>query len=206
MPLSDLSFKLYTDAALTIPFSGLLQLIHQSSLSDNPQIIGPLYFGSTNSLNQLQANSDPGVDQITLSVVDLLAEWEPSHVYTTGILRQPTTPNGFKYRVTSAGTSSASEPTWPVVGIGSTVSDGSVTWTFVGAHHPTTEITLGLTEADLATNTPGAPLDLGVTILGGVANAVEIWLKKVNTVTTPGDNTGFPEHGVDINSVIETVI
>lgn len=205
MALSDLSFKLYNDAALTLPFSGLLSFIHQSNLSDNPQDI-QLWFGSTNALNQLQANSDPGVDQITLSVVDLLAVWQSLHVYTLGTLRQPTVSNGFKYRVTTAGTSGVTEPTWPVVGIGSTVADGSVTWTFVGAHHPQTEIILALNSADLATNTPGAPLNLGVTILGGVANAVEIWLRKVNTVTTPGDNTGFPEHGVNINEVIETVI
>lgn len=205
MALADLSFKIYEDAALTIPFSGTLQILHRSDLSDNPQDF-QFWFGSTNALNQLQAASNPGVDQITLTPTDTLAPWVASTVYSLGTLRQPTTPNGFRYRVTTAGTSAGSEPTWPTGAIGSTVIDGSVVWTQESAHHEISELKLALTQAGLAAATPGAPLDLGATILGGVANAVEFWLRKTNAVTTIGDNTGFHEHGLFINEVIETVI
>lgn len=206
MALEDLSFKIYEDAALTIPFSGLLQILHRSDLSDNPQDF-QFWFGSTVDANQLQAASNPGVDEITLTPTDTLAEWVANTAYSLGALRQPTTPNGFRYRVTTAGTSHATtEPTWPTGAIGSTIADGTVVWTLESEHHETTELKLALTQGGLAAATPGAPLDLGTTILGGVANAVEFWLRKTNAVTTVGDNTGFGEHGIFINEVIETVI
>lgn len=208
MALADLSFKLYTDAGLTTPagLPYLLQLLHNSDLSDNPQDISNLWFGSTNAANQLQDAVSPGVDPIMLSVIDTLPIWIASTVYTLGTLRQPILSNGFRYRVTTAGTSAGTEPTWPTVGLGSTVTDGTVVWTLESAHHGASEITLALNAPDLATNTPGDPLNIGTTILGGVANAVQIFLRKVNAVTTVGSNTGYAEHGITISSVIETVI
>lgn len=206
MALNDLSFKLYTDAGLTTPFSGLYQLLHQTDLSDNPQDF-QLWFGSTNTLNQVQATSDPGVDQITLTPTDTLAEWDTATVYATGYLIQPTTPNGLKYRATVGGTSHATtEPTWPTVGIGSTVTDGTVTWALVGAHHPITELKLALTAGGLPGATGGAALNLGTTIEGGVAEAVEVNLRVTNTVTTVGSNTGYHEIGVFVNNITETEI
>lgn len=57
--------------------------------------------------------------------------WAASTAYTTGRIVRPTTGNGFLYRSTGAGTSAASEPTWPTT-IGATVVDNGVTWTCVG--------------------------------------------------------------------------
>lgn len=206
MALADLSFKLYTDSGLTTPFSGLYQLLHQTDLSDNPQDF-QLWFGSTNSLNHVQATSDPGVDQITLTPTDTLPEWDNATPYTVGYLVQPTTPNGLKYRCTIAGTSHATtEPTWPTVGIGSTVTDGTVTWTLVGAHHPITEVKLALTSGGLPGATGGAALNLGTVIDGGSANAVEVNLRVTNTVTTVGSNTGYHEIGIFVNNITETEI
>jgi hypothetical protein len=206
MALADLSFKLYTDAALTTLAAPILQILHINDLSDNPQDF-QFWFGSTDATHQLQAASNPGVAQITLTPTDTLAEWTAATVYAVGALRGPTTPNGFRYRVTTGGTSHATtEPTWPTGAIGSTVVDGSVVWTLESQHHETTEIKLALTQGALAAATPGAALNLGATILGGVANAVEFWLRKTNAVTTVGDNTGFAEHGIFINEVIETII
>lgn len=63
-------------------------------------------------------------------------EWAASTAYTAikegdrkvGDRVKPTSPNGRWYACTTAGTSGASEPSWPTT-IGATVSDGTVTWT-----------------------------------------------------------------------------
>lgn len=52
-----------------------------------------------------------------------------STAYAVDDMVLPTTPNGFKYRGT-AGTSSGTEPTWPVV-LGDTVADNDITWTCI---------------------------------------------------------------------------
>lgn len=54
--------------------------------------------------------------------------WVTATAYALGDVRRPTTSNGHVYRVTTAGTSGAAEPVWPTAA-GSTVVDGTVTWT-----------------------------------------------------------------------------
>ena len=46
---------------------------------------------------------------------------------TSGTVRKPTTPNGFIYRCTVAGTTGGVEPVWPTT-TGATVTDNTVTW------------------------------------------------------------------------------
>lgn len=58
-------------------------------------------------------------------------QWAASTAQAVGAIVRPTTGNGYVYRATAAGTSAASEPTWPTV-IGATVVDSGVTWTCVG--------------------------------------------------------------------------
>lgn len=205
MALSDLSFKLYTDTGLTSEFNGLYQLIHETDLSDGDQDF-TLYLGSAIANRQLEANSNPGVDDITLTPTNTLAEWAGTTAYTLGNMLEPTTPNTFVYRCTTAGTSDGSEPTWPTGAIGDTVADGTVVWTLVGKRHEITEITLALSEAALDTNVPGDPLDIGTTITSGAANDVEIWVRVTNAVATVQTNTGYPNIGVYINTVVETEV
>ncbi len=206
MALSDLSFKFYTDSGLSSAFGGLLQVLHYTDLSDNPQDF-TLYFGSTNSTRRLEANSNPGVDQITLTPTDALEDWDTATAYALGDLVEPTTPNGLVYKCTTAGTSHASvEPTWPTVGIGSTVADGTCVWTLQGDRHELTEITLALDSGDLGTNTPGDPLDIGTQLDGGTGNAIPIYIRVTNAVTTVRNNTDDPELTVNINEVVETEI
>ena len=54
--------------------------------------------------------------------------WAASTAYTLGAFVHATTFNGFRYECTTAGTSGATEPTWPVVE-GATVEDGTAVWT-----------------------------------------------------------------------------
>jgi hypothetical protein len=59
--------------------------------------------------------------------------WAASTVYTVNAARVPSVNNGHYYTVTTAGTSGATEPTWPTASAG-TVVDGTVTWTERGAY------------------------------------------------------------------------
>lgn len=153
----------------------------------------------------LKATSNPGVDQITITPTYLIDDWVASTAYALGDVVIPTTPDGYRYECTTAGTSDSTEPSWPGAGIGSTVADNTVVWTLVAEDRPTTEITLALTEAALDTNTPGAALNLGTSIDSLEANAVEIWIRVDNTITTVSDTFGTPELGLNINNVTESV-
>ncbi len=70
------------------------------------------------------------------SYVGAARAWTAGAAHAAGDLVWPTTPNGHAYRATSAGTSGATEPAWPVPvlptaspGSGPTVADGTVVWT-----------------------------------------------------------------------------
>lgn len=103
----------------------------------------------------LYADSDPGT--ITVQLDDIIAckasssadsltlssligkvwnlSWEASTAYASNDIRKPTQPNrnGYRYKVTAGGggSSGGSEPTWPTE-IGTTVTDGALTWTCEG--------------------------------------------------------------------------
>jgi len=57
--------------------------------------------------------------------------WAATTAYTLTTKRAPLTRNGHVYEVTTAGTSGASEPTWPTTA-GGTVVDGTVHWAEAG--------------------------------------------------------------------------
>jgi len=208
MSLSDLTFKLYTDATLLSPFSGSYSLTHKTDLSDNPQDF-VLYFGSlgSNGLDTedriLQASSSPGVAQISLTPTDTLDEWTVATAYSLGDCVEPTVGNGKRYQATVGGTSHATtEPTWPT-SLGSTVVDNTVTWTCVGDSHLTTEIKLATTSGGLAGASAGAALNLGTVLTSGTGNVQEVHMRVTNAVTVASDNTGFPEIAIYINGVVE---
>ena len=111
-----MSFNLYSDAALTtLAPLRLLQLAEVAPAA----VTGVMYLGSTNAAETLEAESDPGVDDLVLSVVDADA--------------------------------------------------------LTGA--AATAVKLALSSGGLVSATGGAPLNLGVTVLGGVANALPIHYK-----------------------------
>jgi len=98
--------------------------VYASSLSS----IRPIYYHGTDSERYMSfyVNTDGSI------CCDVYNSPTTAWVGTTAITLNdavvPVTPNGFFYECTSAGTTAASEPTWPTV-IGDTVVDGSVTWT-----------------------------------------------------------------------------
>jgi len=61
------------------------------------------------------------------------APWLASRVVATGQRFMPTIPNGFIYEAEIGGSTSAVQPTWPIV-VGGTVMDGAVTWECVGGY------------------------------------------------------------------------
>lgn len=206
MAFTGSSFNLWNDTALTSAFSGTLTLVHQTSLSDNPQDF-TLYLGSVLTNRQLQAASSPGVDSITLTPTDILPVWAVATAYIVGDKVQPIAGNGFVYKCTVAGTSNATtEPTWPVTTIGTTVTDGTCTWELNSAHHATTEIKLALSSGGLATATAGAALNVATTISGGASNDVAIYIRVTNAVTNVSNNTGNEEIALNINSCIESEV
>lgn len=79
-----------------------------------------------------QSTVDPsGLSSVDAEVAQYLKlrdgrSWEATAAYVLGECVDPGTWGGNRYKVTTAGTSASSEPTWPGSG---TVSDGSVVWT-----------------------------------------------------------------------------
>lgn len=54
--------------------------------------------------------------------------WAASTAYQLNQYLTPTTPNGYTYVATTAGTSGTTQPTWPTT-VGTTVTDGTAVWT-----------------------------------------------------------------------------
>src|ERR1041385_6647191 len=75
----------------------------------------------------LECGVEPGYFEPALYPV-----WESNHLYVVGDIITPTTRNSHIYRVTTAGTSGSTEPTFPTSSAATVVS-GQVTFTEYGA-------------------------------------------------------------------------
>lgn len=192
-----LSLQWYTDAGLTAlasPFA----ITHLVDGSNDPQDF-VFYLGSNNSSNKFEAQSNPGVDQIAVSIVNATPLWQASTAYVLDDEVRTTAKNGFKYKATVAGTTGASEPTWPTT-VGNTVVDGTVTWQNIGPIHESTEVKLALTQGGLGSAVAGDPLDVGTQITGGTANAVPIYVRVDDDTEALASDT---ELSLETNTVIE---
>lgn len=83
--------------------------------------------------NILACKASSSADSLTLHSLIGKAhnlKWAASTAYSVGDIRKPTNPNrnGFAYRCSTAGTTGASEPTWPQE-LTKTVTDGTAVWT-----------------------------------------------------------------------------
>jgi len=73
----------------------------------------------------------PGFAPASVTVTDYGTVWAATTAYSTGVFVQPATANGYYYKATTGGTSGGSAPAFPTT-LGTTVSDGTVTWTCWG--------------------------------------------------------------------------
>ena len=82
---------------------------------------------------------DPGY------VLDLLvdAKWKATTARALNFMGYPSRPNGYAYKATVAGTSGATEPTWPTT-LTQTVTDGTITWRCEAAVSATPPFEVGL--------------------------------------------------------------
>ena len=139
-----ITLKFYHDSALTSEITALNPLTATADTAGGlPAVDKTIYLGSTATDMQFQASSDPGVDPITVDIVDA-----------------------------NAGTGS-----------------------------PDTQFKLALSSGGLASAVAGASLELSHTILSGVANAVPIYTRRTNTLTTAGSYTDLT---LETNTVIES--
>lgn len=197
-----ITFALYTDSGLTTPADLTILVAAKSDLSDGSHDYH-FYFGSNDTSQKLQAISNPGVDNITLTPTYILPSRTNSTAYSLGDSVVPDPTNGYRYEVTTAGTTGASPPTWGTT-VGGNTTDGTVVWKLVAEDSPISEIKLATTQAGLASATGGAPLSLGNTILSGSSNAFSFWMRVTNTITQVSESVGTPELGVNINPVQQT--
>lgn len=121
----DVWFPLVLDPGATLPASVQSIAIYSGATAPSASL--------TFVIENLVAVKPAG-DPLEFSLQSLIGKehnqyWSPNQVYSGNAKRKPTPPNrnGFRYRVTQAGTSGANEPTWPME-LGQIVSDGTVQW------------------------------------------------------------------------------
>ncbi|PLX49106.1 MAG: hypothetical protein C0613_08265 [Desulfobulbaceae bacterium] len=118
-------FNLYHDSGLTNPVEAGDPLVTEHNADGSTGAVDvQLFFGSDDDTKNAEADSNPGVDQIELSIVD---------------------------------------------------GDGA------NGHEPTV-MALALSQAGLDAAVPGAPVDLGTSVAGGVAAAIPVWVRVTEGV------------------------
>jgi len=65
---------------------------------------------------------------VATKILNTYTAWTATTVHALGVFRRPTVENSLYYEVTTAGTTNATQPTWPTT-IGDTVTDGTIVWT-----------------------------------------------------------------------------
>lgn len=85
---------------------------------------------------------------------DIFPVWPTSTAVILNDIYLPTVPNGHKYQVTTAGTTGATEPSWPT-GVGATVASGTAVFTEIGS---TVLQQAGLTRANIKKDSFRYPL------------------------------------------------
>ncbi len=124
------------------------------------------------------ARAQNAADTGGIVLASFAPDWAPSVAYALGARVLPTTPDGFVYEATVAGTSASSEPVFPGADIGDTVVDGGVTWTQVSAR-------VGNFSMPVAYANPTLDYDFGASATVWAASASYAPGAKVTNLTTP---------------------
>ena len=180
------TFAFFSDAALTAPLAEDLHDLFTDG-TGNPRTV-QLWLGSTTAGKQLRAVSDPGVDQVALSIEQTIPAWSAAAAISAGAKVRPTSTNNRIYQAGGSGTTAGSEPTWPTT-LGDTVADNDITWTCLAYEDTPNEIKLATTSGGLAGATAGAGLNLGTTILSGAGNAATFWMQRTDADLVDQDQT-----------------
>jgi hypothetical protein len=193
------TFAFYLDSGLT----NVVQVATPINFSQKVGATDPqdatVYFGSTTANRQARAASNPGVDNLVVSVVNVITTWAGTTAKIAGNYVVPTVWNGYKYRCTVGGTTGGTQPTWPTT-VGNTVVDGTVTWICEKAH-ATTEVKLAATQGGLAAG--GQTLSLGTTVSSGTVNAKPVWIRVSDTTDVV---SLFTELQLSLNTVNEYAV
>lgn len=96
----------------------------------------------------------------------------PHSSYLAGDYVRPKTSNGYYYVCTAAGTTTTAEPTWPTSA--GTVTDGSVTWKYVGTVPYTRRIITRPIEGTITVSGDGS-LNYTTGILAGRSSGTGTW-------------------------------
>jgi len=116
------------------------QFVYMDLLADNTAVYSTGAQSANGNVSSSSLTNQPDVPRAvkisetyayTIASIRTASAWVASTAYSAGDEVEPTTANGFVYVCTTAGTSDASEPTWPTT-VGDTVTDGTVVWTCHG--------------------------------------------------------------------------
>lgn len=124
-----------------------------------------------------------GIGPTSVSVtVNPASTWTATTPYAVGDIIKPLTANTHFYKCTTAGTSAASEPTWPLDG--STVTDGTVVWQDMG--------TMALTTSEFETNSAGVMIPESTTKISDSGTVVQVGYTTtagslIQTLVSAGD-------------------
>lgn len=117
---------------------------------------------------------------------EILRAWRRGVEYGAAEFVRPSAPNGYDYECTVAGRTAQREPRWPTV-IGTSVPDGSLTWTCRAPNSAsqdqlsgsaTLTVPTGITATHLSTEATG---DVLLRFGGGIAGQDYSVLASVNT-------------------------
>nr|DAF57104.1 MAG TPA: hypothetical protein [Siphoviridae sp. ctEeW6] len=191
-------FKLWQNEAMTTEYgsqgaNSRFQTLNFDAAGGSIDLV--MYFGSPNPAHTLRTAKNSGIDNITLSVTDALADRADNTAYALGTIVEPAGGNGYLYQCTTAGTTAT--PPHFLTTVGATIADGTAVWTCLGKRHAPSEIKLALSKAGLDSATAGGALSLGAELKGGAAVAIYVRITSaVNDLYNAGQT---PQLAISIN-------
>lgn len=191
-------FKLWQNEAMTTEYGSQgngsrFQTLNFDAAGGSIDLV--MYFGSPNRAYTLRTAKNSGIDNITLSVTDALADRADNTAYAVGAIVEPAGGNGYLYQCTTAGTTAT--PPHFLTTVGATIADGTAVWTCLGKRHAPSEIKLALSKAGLDSATAGGALSLGAELKGGAAIAIYVRITSaVNDLYNAGQT---PQLAISIN-------